>query len=153
MPPCTMPNRDCVSSEHVGTDAFVSPDGRSPEFWAEWNDSEVVPPSEKLDAELLSEGRTNAAVPTRVPGTSCLCSSKYFLLRAAQRAVISIEARIRAWSAGYSVHSSNAMMMSAPSPICASIALSGLKKCEDPSRCDRNVTPSSLTLRNSFKLN
>ena len=45
-----------------------------------------------------------------------LCSSKYFLLRAAQRSVISIDARARAASAGYSVHSSNAMMMSAPKP-------------------------------------
>src|SRR6202451_4935241 len=70
-------------------------------------------------------------------GTSCLCSSKYFLLRSAQRKVNSIEARVRARLAGYSVHSSNAMMMSAPHPICASMALSGLEKCGEPSRCER----------------
>ncbi len=57
-----------------------------------------------------------------------------------------MEARARAASAGYSVHSSNAMMMSAPRPICASIALSGLKKCSEPSRWERNVTPSSFDL-------
>src|SRR5208283_1194411 len=43
-------------------------------------------------------------------GTSCLCSSKYFLLRSAHRTVNSIEACVRERSAGYSVHSSNAMM-------------------------------------------
>ena len=44
---------------------------------------------------------------------------KIFLAAPAQRSVISMEACVRARSAGYSVHSSNAMMMSAPSPICA----------------------------------
>ena len=38
------------------------------------------------------------------------------------------------------------MMMSAPSPIWASMALSGLKKCDEPSRCERKVTPSSVHL-------
>ena len=55
-------------------------------------------------------------------------------------------------SAGCSVHSSNAMMTSAPNPICASMELSGVKKREDPSRWERNVTPLSVTLRNSFRL-
>jgi len=73
-------------------------------------------------------------------------------LRAAQRKVSSIEACVRERSAGYSVHSSNAITMSAPSPICAAMALSGLKKCDEPSRCERKVTPSSVTLRNSFRL-
>ena len=36
------------------------------------------------------------------------------------------------------MHSSNAMMMSAPRPISAAMALSGLKKCDEPSRCERN---------------
>ena len=38
--------------------------------------------------------------------------SKYFLLRSAQRNVNSMDFRARSSSAGYSVHSSNAMMMS-----------------------------------------
>ena len=51
------------------------------------------------------------------------------------------------------MHSSNAMMMSAPSPISAAMALSGEKKCDEPSRCERNATPSSVTFRRSLRLN
>ena len=43
--------------------------------------------------------------------------------------------------------------MSAPSPICAAIELSGVNMCDDPSRCERNATPSSVTLRSSLRLN
>ena len=32
------------------------------------------------------------------------------------------------------------------------MALSGLKKCDEPSRCERNGTPSSVTLRRSLRL-
>ena len=81
---------------------------------------------------LLETGNWNP--DTAFHGTSCLCASKYFLLRSAQRSVSSIDCRARSRSAGCSVHSSNAMMMSAPSPICASMALSGVKKWDDPSR-------------------
>ena len=35
-------------------------------------------------------------------------------------------------------------MMSAPSPISASIERSGEKKCAEPSRCDLKATPSSV---------
>ena len=63
-----------------------------------------------------------------------------------------MESLVRAYSAGCSVHSSNAMMMSAPRPISAAMALSGLKKCDEPSRCERNATPSSVTLRRSLRL-
>src|SRR5215470_2043021 len=85
-------------------------------------------------------------------GTSFLCSSKYLFERSAQRSVISMEDRSRSDSAGYSVHSSKAITMSAPKPICAAIALSGVKTCEEPSRCERKVTPSSFTLLKSLKL-
>src|SRR5579871_5094830 len=54
----------------------------------------------------------------RSPRHFTFCSSKYFLLRSAQRKVNSMEARVRPVSAGNSVHSSKAMMMSAPRPIC-----------------------------------
>ena len=55
-------------------------------------------------------------------------------------------------SAGYSVHSSKAMQISAPSAICTSIECSGVKKWLLPSRCDRNRTPSSVTLRSWVRL-
>ena len=48
---------------------------------------------------------------------------------------------------GASMHSSSTMMMSAPSAISISSAFSGERKCSEPSRCERNVTPSSATLR------
>src|SRR5205814_1707981 len=73
-------------------------------------------------------------------------------LRSAQRTVSSFDERTRLGSAGYSVHSSNAMMMSAPSPIWASVAASGLRNCVEPSRWERNVTPSSVNLRSSLRL-
>ena len=37
-------------------------------------------------------------------------------------------------------------MMSAPSAISISSAFSGERKCSEPSRCERNVTPSSRHL-------
>ena len=52
-----------------------------------------------------------------------------------------------------SAHSSRTMMMSAPSCSCARITVSGVKKCRDPSICERNSTPSSVTLRFSARLN
>ena len=52
---------------------------------------------------------------------------------------------------GYSVHSSKAMMMSAPRAICTSMECSGVKKCELPSRWERNWTPSSVTLRSELR--
>ena len=56
---------------------------------------------------------------------------------------------MRSQVAGVSTHSSKTIMMSAPSAICTSIECSGEKKCLLPSRCERNSTPSSVTLRSS----
>src|SRR6266851_8366446 len=107
-------------------------------------------------AELCSAAQPGAALHTcsvlARHGTSCLCFSKYRLLRSAQRNVSSIDALARAPCAGNSVHSSKAITMSAPRPIWVSIALSGLKKCDEPSRWERKVTPCSLILRRSFRL-
>src|SRR5271170_2376832 len=50
------------------------------------------------------------------------------------------------------MHSSSTITMSAPSAISISSAFSGERKCSEPSRCERNVTPSSVTLRNSLRL-
>src|ERR1700726_1619115 len=89
----------------------------------------------RAPAELCSAAQPGAAVHTGSllahHGTSCLCFSKCRLLRSAQRNVSSIHALARAPSAGNSVHSSKAIIMSAPRPIWASIALSGLKKGEE----------------------
>ena len=61
--------------------------------------------------------------------------------------------RVRAIpSEGASMHSSSTMMMSAPNAISISSAFSGERKCSEPSRCERNVTPSFVTLRSSLKL-
>jgi hypothetical protein len=43
-------------------------------------------------------------------------------------------------------------MMSAPRAISISSAFSGERKCSEPSRCERKVTPSFVTLRNSLRL-
>src|SRR6266567_8646443 len=133
-----MPKRDCVLSrpaEEAELDCRAG--GRAP-------------------AGLCTAAQPGAAVHTYTllarHGTSCLCFSKCRLLRSAQRNVSSIDALARAPSAGNSVHSSKAIIMSAPRPIWASIALSGLKKCDEPSRWERKVTPSSLILRRSFRL-
>ena len=44
---------------------------------------------------------------------------------------------------------SNATAMSAPSASWTAIACSGVKRWSEPSRCERNVTPSSSTTRRS----
>jgi queuine tRNA-ribosyltransferase len=49
----------------VGTDAFVRPEGRSPESSTAWGDSKVVSLSDGVEVELHSAGRTNASVPTQ----------------------------------------------------------------------------------------
>ena len=48
----------------VGTDAFVRPEGRSPELSAAW-ESSAVSLFEELHAHLRSAGRANASVPTQ----------------------------------------------------------------------------------------
>ena len=50
-------------------------------------------------------------------------------------------------------HSSNAIAMSLPSAAWIAIARSGVSRCSLPSRCERNVTPSSSTVRRSRRLN
>jgi hypothetical protein len=55
----------------------------------------------------------------------------------------------QAWGDPPGAHSSNAMMISAPSADCISMTDSGVKKCRDPSRYERKWTPSSVT-RASF---
>src|SRR5215467_12893092 len=103
IPPCTMPNKHCVRLAWAGTDAAcpersrrVRPEGRSPELSAASTDCELVPLPATPGAELRAAGPTNASVLIRAYGTSCLCSLKYFLLRAAHRPVISIDFRMRA---------------------------------------------------------
>src|ERR1039458_5096105 len=94
MPPWIMPNREGVEKVCGGTAALGCKGEHKLACWA---------------AELRSAGRLKTAVPTcsRLPhGPSCLCSSKYFLLRAAQRAVISIDARARARSTRSEEHTS-----------------------------------------------
>src|SRR5437588_629888 len=72
-----------------------------------------------------------------------------FLDRAAHACVSPMDCFVRSQLAGVSTHSSNTIMMSAPRAICTCIECSGEKKCFDPSTCERNSTPSSVTLRSS----
>ncbi len=51
------------------------------------------------------------------------------------------------------VHSSNAIMMSAPIVRWMSTTFSGVKKCFEPSMCERNIAPSSVSLRLSASEN
>jgi hypothetical protein len=48
--------------------------------------------------------------------------------------------------------SSNAMVIELPSNRWISIDRSGVMRCLDPSRCDRNATPSSLRVVSSDRL-
>src|SRR5947209_7347153 len=84
-------------------------------------------------------------------GTSRWCASKYVLQRCAQRKVSSIDSCTWDLFAGYSTHSSKHMMMSAPSAICISMERSGVNRCEEPSRWERKVTPSSVILRSELR--
>src|ERR1700722_9062577 len=95
MPPWMMPNRDCVllttvggTSDHLGTAAFGCTSGWRPDVCR----LGLLPAQEPV--EPRSTEPPGGAVPrwsVLAHGTSCLCSSKYFLLRSAQRHVISIE--------------------------------------------------------------
>src|ERR1700674_4477829 len=114
-----MPKRDCVLSrpaEEAGLDCGAGL---------------------REAAQVCSAAPPGAAVHTYSllahHGTSCLCFSKCRLLRSAQRNVSSIDALARAPSAGNSEHSSKAIIMSRARAIWASVAPSGLKKCDEPS--------------------
>src|SRR5207253_9438808 len=119
IPPCTIPNRAWVRSECVGAAALGCPAELAWVLPALW----VIPshvgagvltrPVERSSVSVALASRRpsaprqpGAAVPTwPLPHvTSCLCSSKYFLLRSAQRSVSSIDERTRLGSAGYSIH-------------------------------------------------
>lgn len=51
------------------------------------------------------------------------------------------------------VHSSSAMMMSAPMMRWMSTTFSGVNMCGDPSMCERNMQPSSVSLRMEVREN
>src|SRR5580692_7901232 len=92
MPPWMMPNRDWVwfttvggTSDHVGTAVPGCPSGWRPDVCP----LGLLPPAPE-PVEPRSTEEPEAAVPTwsvLAHGTSPLCSSKYFLLRSAQRNV------------------------------------------------------------------
>ena len=56
----------------VGADAFVRPEGRSPECSAVWGDSGVFSDSNTSNAELRSAERTKASAPTQAEKTQAL---------------------------------------------------------------------------------
>ena len=58
-----------------------------------------------------------------------------------------MESRVRSQLAGVSTHSSKTIRMSAPSAIWTAMECSGENICLLPSRCERNSTPSSVSLR------
>ena len=73
--------------------------------------------------------------------------------RRAQRVVRAIAASIASRGASEGGHSSKAIAMSLPSGAWISMARSGVRRCSEPSRCERNVTPSSSMVRRSRRLN
>ena len=79
-------------------------------------------------------------------------SSNAARLRFAQRSESCIDSRAAAWSAGYAVHSSNTMTMSAPSASCISIERSGVSSIRSPLTGERNSTPFSVILRRLCRL-
>ena len=70
--------------------------------------------------------------------------------RVAHLCVRSIALRAYACVDSPLAHSSNAMMISAPSASSTSMTDSGVKKCFDPSRCERNCTHSSVIFTRDF---
>ena len=89
--------------------------------------------------------------PGLVEASTCACA--YSRQRRAHSVVRLSDSAARAWSAVYSMHSSRTMAMSEPSACWISMDFSGVRKCSEPSRCERNTAPSSVTLRSSAKLN
>ena len=79
-----------------------------------------------------------------------VCASLHLF---AHLVVLSIDCFVYWYVAGYSTHSSNDIIMSAPKASSISIPFSGEKKCLLPSKCDLNSTPSSLIVLKSLKLN
>ncbi len=67
--------------------------------------------------------------------------------RSAQRIDNSIEVSTSSRAEGKGVHSSNAIVISAPSRCWISTERSGVSKWRLPSRCERKVTPSSPIFR------
>ena len=72
--------------------------------------------------------------------------------RRAQRVVRAIAAVTTSSGASDGGHSSNAIAMSLPSSAWICIARSGVSRCSVPSRCERNVAPSSSIVRRSRRL-
>ena len=88
-----------------------------------------------------------------MPKRSCPGAAGAARHRRAQRVVRAIAASITGRGASEGGHSSNAIAMSLPSAAWIAIARSGVSRCSLPSRCERNVTPSSSTVRRSRRLN
>ena len=74
---------------------------------------------------------------------------------ARERVAHNVVRRTASWTssrpAGYSTHSSSAILTSDPSASCTATASSGVRVCADPSRWDRNVTASSDTFRRALR--
>ena len=84
-------------------------------------------------------------MPNRAwPGRSPKASRE----RAAHRIDSRIEAATVASSAGSAGHSSKHITMSDPRSRWISMLRSGVSMCFDPSRCEENRTPSSVSFRN-----
>ena len=89
-----------------------------------------------------------AALHDAEQGPACRAPlSNARLLRSAQRSDKCMARSISSRDAGSFRHSSSCMEMSAPSSAWISIARSGESSTMAPSRCERNVTPRSSSLR------
>ena len=79
------------------------------------------------------------------PGLAC--RAKAACERSAHLSDNTMARSASARSAGYSMHSSSCIWISAPSRHWISIERSGVSKCLEPSICERNSAPASLILR------